>query len=303
MPFGEETPLEDVLKHIKAATPFPGGKSIPIYVDPIGLSEADKTMASTVRNVHLDGVPLKTSLRLLLDQLDLAYSIRNGFLQITSAEDPVTPVYIDPFMIVGHCLLALVAAAFGALVAPLVPGGRGSRPAAVQLLRPDARGDPDRCGPVRSPIAALMGAVLVFALGLAALRIASPAWAGTTVLVTCGVLCFAIVGVVCCTGGERTWWLGFALFGWGWLLQAFWSPFELPTADQVRALELHLQPSGSGRGRHRAIHPGRRQLRRQSRPRASSNPVRAYLPLPAGAGFGLPRRNARRHALQPSDGT
>lgn len=131
MSFEEETPLEDVLKHIKAATPFPGGKSIPIYVDPIGLSEADKTMASTVRNVHLDGIPLKTTLRLLLDQLDLAYSIRSGFLMISSREEPVTPAYVDPFMIVGHCVLALLAAALGAVVAPLVPGGRRETTTAV----------------------------------------------------------------------------------------------------------------------------------------------------------------------------
>jgi hypothetical protein len=62
MPFKEEIPLEDVVIHIKAATRGPGGRSIPIYVDPIGLSEADKTMASTIRNIDLQGVPLKTTL-------------------------------------------------------------------------------------------------------------------------------------------------------------------------------------------------------------------------------------------------
>ena len=124
MPFNEEIPLEDVVKHIKAATRLPGGQSIQIYVDPIGLSEAEKTMASTIRNIDLQGVPLKTSLRLLLDQLDLFYSIRGGLLLITSKESGVTPVYQDPFLIVGHCLLALLAAAFGAIVAPLVPGKR-----------------------------------------------------------------------------------------------------------------------------------------------------------------------------------
>ena len=47
MHFHEETPLEDVLLFIKQATSGKDGKGIPIYVDPIGLSEADKTMAST----------------------------------------------------------------------------------------------------------------------------------------------------------------------------------------------------------------------------------------------------------------
>ena len=50
MKFVEETPLEDIIKHIRQATKssdMPSG--IPIYVDPIGLSEADKTLTSTVR--------------------------------------------------------------------------------------------------------------------------------------------------------------------------------------------------------------------------------------------------------------
>ena len=95
---------------------------------------------------------------------------------------------------------------------------------------------------VRSPIAALMGAVLVFALGLAALRIASPAWAGTTVLVTCGVLCLAIVGVVCCTGGERPGgWASHFLAGAGCSRR---SGLRSSCRRRIRcaALELHLHP-------------------------------------------------------------
>ena len=59
MKFYEETPLEEVIKHIRESTKssdMPGG--IPIYVDPIGLTEADKTMTSTVRHLELEGVPL-----------------------------------------------------------------------------------------------------------------------------------------------------------------------------------------------------------------------------------------------------
>jgi hypothetical protein len=119
MRFQNETPLEDVLKHIRAATRGADGKSIPIYVDPIGLQEAEKSMTSVVV-IDLDGVPLKTNLRLCLAQLDLAYSIRDGVLLITSEESAVTPVYQDPFLIAGHCLLAWFAATFGGIVAPLV---------------------------------------------------------------------------------------------------------------------------------------------------------------------------------------
>ena len=49
MSFGTETPLEDFLKYIKQATTEPNYPGIPIYVDPLGLQEADKTMTSTVQ--------------------------------------------------------------------------------------------------------------------------------------------------------------------------------------------------------------------------------------------------------------
>jgi hypothetical protein len=119
MRFPEETTLEDLLKHIRTATRSPDGKGIPVYMDPIGMQEAEKSMTSTIR-IDLEGVALKTSLRLCLDQLDLSYSIRDGLLLITSKESEVSPVYQDPFLIVGHCLLALLAAGLGAIVAPLI---------------------------------------------------------------------------------------------------------------------------------------------------------------------------------------
>jgi hypothetical protein len=77
---------------------------------------------------------------------------------------------------------------------------------------------------VRFSIAGLMGAVLTAALGLTALRSASETWAGVALLATCGVLGLAVVGVVSRAADERAWWLGFALFGWGYLVLALWSP-------------------------------------------------------------------------------
>jgi RNA polymerase sigma factor (sigma-70 family) len=87
MKFVEETPLEEIIKHIRDSTKssdMPSG--IPIYVDPAGLSEADKTMSSTIRNLELDGVPLRRTLQLALAQLDLGYFIVDGMLYITSLE-------------------------------------------------------------------------------------------------------------------------------------------------------------------------------------------------------------------------
>lgn len=73
---------------------------------------------------------------------------------------------------------------------------------------------------IRFSIAGLMGAVLIVAIGLAALRSASEIWAGVIFLSTCGVLALAIVGIFCRREAERAWWLGFALFGWGYMALA-----------------------------------------------------------------------------------
>ena len=40
MSFANKTPLDDVLKYIKAATTTPAFSGIPIYVEPSGLQEA-----------------------------------------------------------------------------------------------------------------------------------------------------------------------------------------------------------------------------------------------------------------------
>jgi hypothetical protein len=85
MSFSQETPLEDVITWIKQETTT-ANQTIPIYVDPIGLNEENKTLQSTVCYLDLDGVPLKTSLRLMLRQLGLAYCVRDGVLIISSVQ-------------------------------------------------------------------------------------------------------------------------------------------------------------------------------------------------------------------------
>ena len=85
MSFGAATALEDVLKYIKQATTTPTYQGIPIYVDPKGLKEASATTTSPVM-LDLEGVPLKTTLRLMLKQIGLAYCVRDGVLIISSVE-------------------------------------------------------------------------------------------------------------------------------------------------------------------------------------------------------------------------
>jgi hypothetical protein len=124
MHFFEPTPLEDFLKHVKEETSRVDGKGIPIYVDPIGLQEAERSMTSTIR-LDRDDLPLKTALHYCLRQLDLTYRVSDGYLQITSADEEL-PIAVDPFLVVGHCLLALIAAALGGAAAPLVAGRKSS---------------------------------------------------------------------------------------------------------------------------------------------------------------------------------
>jgi RNA polymerase sigma factor (sigma-70 family) len=97
-PFENETPLEDVVKYVREATrdgQFPNG--IPIYIDPLGMQEAEKTMQSTVK-IALEGVPLRTSLRLALKQLDLVYVVKEGLLMISypSSENFLDEIERDP---------------------------------------------------------------------------------------------------------------------------------------------------------------------------------------------------------------
>jgi hypothetical protein len=83
MSFPNETPLEDVIKYIKSATSGPG-VGLQIYVDPAALEEVDKKMTSPV-HIDLEGVPLKTTLYLILKQLNLCYEIRGGELVIITS--------------------------------------------------------------------------------------------------------------------------------------------------------------------------------------------------------------------------
>jgi hypothetical protein len=95
MPFPNETPLSQVIKYIKDSTTDPGmEQGLPIYVDPQGLQEAEKTMDSPI-TFSMDQVRLKTSLRLILKQLEMGYYIREGMVIITylRAEDYLDAVY------------------------------------------------------------------------------------------------------------------------------------------------------------------------------------------------------------------
>jgi len=86
MNFPNETTLEEFLKYIREATKSPEmHNGIPIYVDPISLQEAEKSMNSTI-TIDLEGVPLRRTLQLVLKQLGLHYLVEDGMIYITSEE-------------------------------------------------------------------------------------------------------------------------------------------------------------------------------------------------------------------------
>src|SRR5262249_41283853 len=99
------------LKYIKAATQGPKDTGIPIYVDPIGLQLAERTLTSPV-TIDVEGVPLKATLRLILNQLGLTYTVKDGLLTITTGS--IVPD-ADAFRRIGHCYWALLAGWIGAL--------------------------------------------------------------------------------------------------------------------------------------------------------------------------------------------
>jgi membrane fusion protein, multidrug efflux system len=86
MAFANRTSLDDVLTYLRQVTTTSRGHDgIPIVSDPDGLHEAGRWLSSTV-TMDLDAVPLKTTLRLILKQLGLAYIVKDGRVIISSAE-------------------------------------------------------------------------------------------------------------------------------------------------------------------------------------------------------------------------
>jgi hypothetical protein len=84
----------------------------------------------------------------------------------------------------------------------------------------------------RFSIRTMMALIVVFAVGLAALRNANELWARAMFLVALDVVGIAVLGAILLRGPQRAWWTGFALFSGGYLL-AVLSPVEpeLPTTQ------------------------------------------------------------------------
>jgi hypothetical protein len=77
--------------------------------------------------------------------------------------------------------------------------------------------------PRRISLASLLGIVAVFGLGLAGLKSSTVLWTTAATTVTLALLLAAVLGAVLLRGPERAFWLGFALFGWVYLVLVDWS--------------------------------------------------------------------------------
>ncbi len=104
-------------------------------------NEAERSLNSTVR-IDLEGFALKVTLDLCLRQLGLYYVVKDGFVWISSDDAVSEPGGEESFRVVGHSLLALLAAGLGGVLAPLV--------SAVSRERA-GRGRSEEC-PCASPI-------------------------------------------------------------------------------------------------------------------------------------------------------
>jgi hypothetical protein len=78
-------------------------------------------------------------------------------------------------------------------------------------------------GPPRISLAGMLGVVAVIAIGLASLVSATVFWTSAASTVTLAVLLGALVGTMLLRGPERAYAVGFATFGWAYLLLVNWS--------------------------------------------------------------------------------
>jgi hypothetical protein len=99
----------------------------------------------------------------------------------------------------------------------------------------------------RFSLTTLFGAVLFAAFAVAAIRFASPLWAGLTMAVTVPILFAAILGALFRLGQARAFWTGTAVCGWGYLIVVLAPWFEtglgeyLPTSYLLSYVHGQLQ--------------------------------------------------------------
>jgi hypothetical protein len=109
---------------------------------------------------------------------------------------------------------------------------------------------------LRFTIGGLIVVVVVAAIGLAAIRSGSAAWAGAMLSITFFAMICSFLGIALGRAGRRVYWSGFALLGWSYLLLVYvpWfnhnigvyllAPNLFDSLDEV----LHADPPPGGGG-------------------------------------------------------
>jgi hypothetical protein len=97
----------------------------------------------------------------------------------------------------------------------------------------------------RFSILGLMGFVFACGVALAALRNPSAPWAGIVPLIALGAVGTSVLGMIYERGPDRAWWVGFAVFGGGYMALTFAPGFAeqvQPKLGTTQALEyVHTQ--------------------------------------------------------------
>lgn len=103
----------------------------------------------------------------------------------------------------------------------------------------------------RFSIAGLMGFVLIAGVGFAALQNPTNYCTGMIMLLTGGMLCASLLGVVYRRGEKRAWWLGFMIFEFAYLIttwtnwgKEFFYP-NLPTTYILKDLDQYFKQPGT----------------------------------------------------------
>jgi hypothetical protein len=133
--FPQPTELKVVLGAICNTIREPLGKDPVFYASWYELHLRPEAWGSLLVTIDREDIPAKDGLRLILQQVGMAYRVQSGNIRIVHDAYQPAPFADDPVMIAGHSLLALIAAVLGGVVAPLVAdvcgraGADGSTPA------------------------------------------------------------------------------------------------------------------------------------------------------------------------------
>jgi hypothetical protein len=111
--------LGEFLNYIRETTKDRDGRGIPVYIDPVGIQEYEKTLDAKI-TIDLIGSLLKRNLDAAMSQLEVKYAVRDGLLLIAVPREEELTIYFDPYQVVSACLLALIAMALGGALGPVV---------------------------------------------------------------------------------------------------------------------------------------------------------------------------------------